>query len=101
MEDDIVYLTLQCRDCEIDRCIYCPKGTYLKGKEGCTRKVSEDIAAQFNHYNQEVRPFWKQYSLKQVKKSYKEILDFLFKEIYAAPIGQKLDKYGKIPEKRY
>ena len=54
---DEVFLTLRCRDCEQDQCVYQPNGTYIKNKEGCTRKVSEETAARFKHYMEEVVPF--------------------------------------------
>ena len=97
---DETFVTLQCRDCELDNCAFCKNGTYLYGKEGCTRKVSEETAARFQHFNQEVLPFWKTYTLQQINKSYIEHINFLFREIYSAPIGQKLDKYGKVPTRR-
>ena len=96
MTEEKVFISLQCRDCEQDQCVFCPNGTYLYNKEGCTRKVTDEVAARFNHFNEEVLPFWKTYSPQQIKESYCQHIDFLFNEIYSAPIGQKLDKNGKV-----
>lgn len=54
---DTVVLTLRCRDCENDNCVYCPNGRYIDGKEGCTRIVSEEDAARYEHYMKEIVPF--------------------------------------------
>jgi len=54
---DEFYLTLNCRDCEQDKCVYHPQGRVIYNKEGCTRKVAEETAAQFKHYMDEVVPF--------------------------------------------
>ena len=73
----------------------------IHGKEGCTKKVNEDVAAQFYHYTEEVIPFWKMYDKEYVRKSYQEILDFLYQKVYAAPIGQRLDPDGKVRSSGY
>lgn len=52
-----MFLTLKCKYCEQDQCIYCPIGKIVIKDEGCTRQVSEEIAAQYQHYMQEVIPF--------------------------------------------
>lgn len=95
-EEDYVFLTLRCRDCEQDNCIFQPIGSFVRNKEGCTRKVSEETAAKFKHYTEEVMPFWRFHSLEYVKKAYEEVINFLFSEIYSAPIGQRLDPDGKV-----
>ena len=95
-----MFLSLSCRDCEQDKCVFSPIGKWIKGKEGCTREVSEETAARFNHYMNEVIPFWKTYSVDFVRQSYKEIITFLFNEIYNAPIGQKLNAEGKVSLKK-
>ena len=97
MEEEKVFVSLQCRDCELDICVFCPNGSYIYGKEGCTRKVDEDIAAEFHYYTEEVIPFWRTYTPQQAKQSYKDYISFLFEKIYSAPIGQKLDRRGKVP----
>lgn len=90
------YITLRCTHCDKTLCGIARSWIPYESKEGCTRKVTEEDAAQFYHYTEEVIPFWKYYSLEQVQKSYKEIDDFLQTKIYSAPIGQKLDVWGKV-----
>lgn len=94
-EEEKLFITLQCRDCELDKCIYCPLGKFVVGKQGCTRQVTEDTYAKFIHFQEEVVPFWKTYSPQQAQASYNEYIDFLFSEIYTAPIGRLLDKNAK------
>ena len=96
MEDDFIFLRLRCKDCEQDLCAFQPNKTIIKNLEGCTRKVSEETAARFHHYMKEVIPFWKQHDESYVRQSYKEIIEFLFSQIYSAPIGQRLDSNGKV-----
>ena len=93
---ELTYLTLRCKNCEQDKCVFCPIGKIARGKEGCTRKVSEETAAKYIHYTEEVIPFWKHLALPQIKQQYNEIINFLFNEVYSAPIGQKLDSNGKV-----
>lgn len=100
-EKEDVYLTLNCEDCDFIECGIKLRNTIIRGKEGCTKKVSEEIAAQFYHYMEEVIPFWKLQTEKYTRESYKEIIDFLYTKIYAAPIGQRLDPDGKVRSSGY
>ena len=50
-----MYVKLNCKDCELDKCNYASK--YPINKEGCTRFITEEDAARFQHYTQEVIPF--------------------------------------------
>lgn len=95
-ENEEVYLTLNCYDCDFIECGIAKKWVSAKSKEGCTRKVSEEIQSKFFHYIEEVIPFWCLQTKKYVRESYKEIIDFLYNEIYAAPLGQRLDPDGKV-----
>lgn len=36
------------------------------------------------------------YDKEYTRKSYQEILDFLYQKVYAAPIGQRLDPEEKV-----
>lgn len=56
-EKENVFITLNCLDCDFAECYIHPRGRTIIGKEGCTRKVEEDIAAKFYHYIEEVIPF--------------------------------------------
>ena len=100
-EKENIYVTLSCKDCDFIECGIKLNKTPIRGKEGCTKKVSEETAAKFYHYMEEVVPFWKLYEGERVKESYQEVIDFLYKEIYAAPIGQRLDLDGKVKSSGY
>ena len=95
-EQEWVYLKLSCKDCDFSECGIKLNGRIIKGKEGCTKKVSEDTAIRFYHYMEEVIPFWKIQSKNFVEESYKEIMQFLYEKVYAAPVGQRLDPEGKV-----
>lgn len=91
-----MYITLRCATCDN---IDCKLGRYFipeNSKEGCTRKVSEQQAALFQHYQEEVLPFigmYKNHTAAQEKLN--EIYKFLL-IIYECPIGKLLDYKGKI-----
>ncbi len=95
-QEDKVFIKLNCHDCDKIDCGIAKKLVPFESKEGCTRKVSEETAARFHHYTEEVIPFWSEYNQQYVRQSYKEIIDFLEQEIYTAPIGQRLDPKGKV-----
>ena len=53
---DCTYITLNCADCENSDCDLANKYIPDGSKEGCTRRVPEDIAALYYHYIEEVLP---------------------------------------------
>lgn len=91
MEETYI-ITLRCNECENNNCELCPCGTYVdeENLRGCTRKVSEDDFARYEHYTEEVAPFLHINN----NNAYKEIIDFLF-HLYSQPLGQKLGKSGR------
>lgn len=96
-----MYITLRCRDCENTQCNIYPKGVYVSETDlrGCTRKVSDDDAAKYHHYIHEVAPFMYMDTSKEYKNTqYKNIINFLL-HIYSQPLGQKLNKNGKITQR--
>lgn len=95
-----MYITLRCRDCENTQCSICPKGNYIAENDmrGCTRQVSIEEAARYQHYLQEIAPFMYMATTKEYQNTqYKNIIDFLY-YIYTRPIGQKLNKNGKVSQ---
>ena len=100
-EKEDVFLKLSCKDCDFIECGIKLNHTIIRGKEGCTKKVSEETAAKFYHYMKEVIPFWKLHDDNYVRESYKEIINFLYSEVYSAPIGQRLDPEGKVRASGY
>lgn len=101
MEEEYCFITLRCIKCEKELCGLARNYIPFDSKEGCTRKVSEETAARFKHYIEEVIPFWNMYDSSYQKRSYIEIINFLFEYIYNAPVGQKLDYFGKVRTSTY
>lgn len=95
-KEEEVFVTLNCHDCDKIKCGIAKKLVPFESKEGCTRRVSEETAAKYYHYMEEVIPFWHNYDEDYVRQSYEEIIDFLEKEVYSAPIGQRLNPQGKV-----
>ena len=91
-------LVLRCRDCEHVNCIYSHKYIPENSLEGCTRIVTDDTCAKYEHYLLEKWPnaLAMNYPKEHISQIYSEIINFLDSEIYVAPIGQKLNKHGKI-----
>lgn len=98
----IVFLTLRCSECENTKCVfangYIPSGSL----EGCTRNISDDSFAKYMYYLEERWPneLCIKYSQEHINRTYNEIIEFLETEIYAAPIGNKLNKQGKCKIKK-
>lgn len=95
--DDYYFITLHCYDCDNAQCSICPCGTYVAedNLRGCTRKVSEDDYARYDHYINEVLPFLHLDKNKEsISRTYNEVLEFLY-YIYSQPLGQKLGKSGR------
>lgn len=95
--DDYYFITLHCYDCDNAQCSICPCGTYVAedNLRGCTRKVSEDDYARYDHYINEVLPFLHLNTYKASSALYKEIIDFLF-YLYQQPLGQQIGRSGRI-----
>ena len=91
-------LVLRCRDCEHINCVYSRKYIPEGSLEGCTRIVTDDTYAKYEHYFLEKWPnaLKMNYPRAHISQIYSEIITFLDNEIYAAPIGQKLNKHGKV-----
>lgn len=87
-----MFVTLRCQKCDNVDCPIARKYVPYESLEGCTRRVSESLAAKFRHDIEEVLPFaWKREDSQQVFNAIEKDLN----EIYAAPIGCKLDAKGK------
>lgn len=56
-ESSETFVKLNCMNCDFIECGIKLKGTIIRGKEGCTKKVSEEDAVKFYHYTEEVIPF--------------------------------------------
>ena len=87
-----MFVTLRCQKCDNVDCPIARKYVPYESLEGCTRNVSESLAAKFRHDIEEVLPFvWK-------RKDSQDVFDTIesdLNEVYTAPIGCKLDMKGK------
>lgn len=83
-----MYVTLRCQKCDNTDCPIARLYVPYDSLEGCTREVSEDLAAQYTHAIEEVLPFAK-------TSSQFDSVEQILNEIYQSSIGQKLDAKGK------
>ena len=87
-----MFVTLRCQKCDNVDCPIARNYVPYESLEGCTRRVSESLAAKFRHDIEEVLPFaWK-------REDSKKLFDMIQKDlndVYAAPVGCKLDDKGK------
>lgn len=97
MDEDLVFVTLNCHDCECPphECSIYPKFMNPRGKQGCTRRITEDDKDKFTHYTEEVLPFIRMYKNSTTAiKTYNEMCDF-FQYIYSRPLGTIINAQGK------
>lgn len=87
-----MFVTLRCQKCDNIDCPIARNYVPYDSLEGCTRKVSESLATKFRHDIKEVLPFaWKREDSKFIFNAVEKDLN----EVYAAPVGCKLDAKGK------
>ena len=87
-----MFLKLRCYDCDNVECQLCPLHSWIdeESLEGCTREVSENFYARYEHEIQEVLPFQ---SLGQTVDY--SIIDNIQAQLYSKRIGTMLDEKGK------
>lgn len=83
-----MYVTLRCQTCDNIDCPIARLYVPYDSLEGCTREVSEDLAAQYTHAIEEVLPFAK-------TNSQFDSVERTLNEVYQSNIGRKLDVRGK------
>ena len=83
-----MYVTLRCQKCDNIDCPIARLYVPYDSLEGCTREVSEDLAAQYTHAIEEVLPFAK-------TSSQFDSIERTLNEVYQSNIGRKLDARGK------
>lgn len=83
-----MYVTLRCQTCDNIDCPIARLYVPYDSLEGCTREVTEDLAAQYTHAIEEVLPFAK-------TSSQFDSVEQTLNEIYQSSIGRKLDAKGK------
>lgn len=90
-----MYITLRCKDCDNIDCGIARRFIPEDSLEGCTREVNDEIAEMYSHYANEVLPFVPLYkNFKTACDTTNKIYDFL-RQVYAAPLGRKIDQRGK------
>lgn len=106
MDEELVYIRLFCKNCENFDCKIHPIGRWFNtdAELGCTKGISETLAAQYYHLNQEVMPFMYINKSNQdvINKNYMELVN-IENQIYQAPFGVMFDEKGKalnIPMKK-
>ena len=90
-----MYVTLRCQTCDNIDCPIARLYVPYDSLEGCTREISEDLAAQYTHAIEEVLPFAK-------TSSQFDSVERTLNEVYQSNIGRKLDVRGKaLPQREY
>lgn len=90
------YIKLRCIDCENTNCNISRFIIPEKSKEGCIRKVPEELYIKYFHYMNEVAPFMYKGTTKEYQtKIYIEIINLLL-SIYEYPIVKKIGENGKV-----
>lgn len=83
-----MYVTLRCQKCDNVECPIARAYIPYDSIEGCTRDVSEQEAQLFHHMVEEVLPF------ARTQEQF-EAVERCLEEVYASPLGRKLDARGK------
>lgn len=87
-----MYVTLRCQKCDNLSCPIARAYVPYDSLEGCTRQVTDDLAAQFHHAVEEVLPF----ARTAAQFGY---IEKTLNEVYQSCIGRRLDSRGKaLPE---
>lgn len=90
-----MFVKLQCRTCDNIDCQLGRKVIPEDSLEGCTREVSEDLAAQYYHATEEVLPFV--LLGKNPDSSWKKLEEItrIQEQVYQQKIGSLLDSKAK------
>lgn len=89
-------IKLKCIDCENTECKISRLMIPEESKEGCIRKIPEELYIKYSHYMNEVAPFMYKDTTKEYQtKTYIEIIDLLF-SIYEYPAIKKTGTNGKV-----
>lgn len=87
---------LVCGECENIECPSARKYIPSESREGCIRKLDDDLYIRYEHYINEVLPFmFKKTTREYQSRTYQEIIDMLG-EVYASPAVKKTDVRGKV-----
>lgn len=98
-----VNIRFYCYKCDNIDCQYANKLGYIydSSNQGCSRKISLDDFSRYEHYINEIIPFWKIIDNKDlINEQYKEIISFLENKIYPQEIINFYDKNNKVISKK-
>ena len=93
-DDNYFYITLNCWNCDHPTC---RSGNIIhkNAKDGCVRKVNEELFIEYYHQLKEVWPFALKESKEKINKEYKNTINTLYK-IYNSPCVKKYGKSFKV-----
>ena len=98
LDEDKTYIRLFCHKCDNTDCSFWKKLGYITDiyEQGCSREVSFDDFSKYEHFINEVIPFWSVINNENlINEQYNEIIDFLNKSIFNKKIVSFFDKKGK------
>lgn len=98
----MVVKKLYCNRCCNRECDICPVGTWIPSwsRQGCVRKVDDDLLARIHHIERETLPFLRR------SRSYDEVyrltveLESLYDDVFKCDVVHLLDSSGKVDESR-
>lgn len=90
-----MFIKLQCRTCDNIDCELGRKVIPEDSLEGCTREVSEDLAAQYYHATEEVLPFVLLGKNPETSWGKLEEISCIQEQVYQQKVGSLLDSKAK------
>lgn len=97
MEQELIPVRLYCNKCGNMLCKIHPIGKWFDVDAellGCTRRVDENLAAQYEHMTEEVIPFL--HMNKSNSQDRLSELEDIENQIYTSPLGVVYDEKGKV-----
>lgn len=93
-----VNVRLYCYKCDNIDCQFSKKLGYIynMSKQGCSRELSLDDFSKYEHYMNEIIPFWKIINNQDlINEQYKDIITFLENKVYSQNIKTFYNINGK------
>ena len=94
-----INIRLYCCTCDNIDCQFSNKLGYIfdTTKQGCSRELLLDDFSKYEHYKNEIIPFWRIINNQSlVNEQYNEIITFLNNKIYQQNIKNFYDDKGKV-----
>ena len=97
MDEDKSYIRLFCHKCDNINCYFWKKLGYITDiySQGCSREISFEDFSKYEHFINEVIPFWPVTDEHLINEQYKEIIKFLNESVFNKKIINFFDKKGK------